>query len=341
MSKQSDLVSVSQGASGDPLFIDTANNRVGVGTSSPLRKLDVVSGSTTEAVIRSTSTSEVALRLQNSTTGTGDTDGIYLGRTVDGRNFLWTYENNPWVFGTNNAERMRITDAGSVGIGTSSPVGNLNINDGSGGIIAATRTSGATSGNLGTLRFGNTNVDSNLANITAIQDGSTTSSAIIFETQPTGGSTVERMRIDAAGRVTMPYQPAFVAFMSANHTTTSSGQLPFDSLSSEIPSQRSTGYSTANRRFTAPVTGLYQFSVSLDFAGNYSNYYFWCGINGGGRYKDFLENVDILANGGFYSTFSIHMTAGDYIQLHSGVAGINLYGGNAAWNCAWQGHLLG
>jgi hypothetical protein len=39
MSKQSDLVSVSQGASGDPLFIDTANNRVGVGTSSPVAAL--------------------------------------------------------------------------------------------------------------------------------------------------------------------------------------------------------------------------------------------------------------------------------------------------------------
>jgi hypothetical protein len=35
MSKQSDLISVSQGAAGDPLFIDTVNDRVGVGTSSP------------------------------------------------------------------------------------------------------------------------------------------------------------------------------------------------------------------------------------------------------------------------------------------------------------------
>lgn len=155
------------------------------------------------------------------------------------------------------------------------------------------------------------------------------------------GTEREGIVLDYLGRVTTPYNPAFVAFMSANHTTTMNGQLPFDSLSTEIPSQRSTGYSTANRRFTAPVTGLYQFSVSLDFAGNYSNYYFWCGINGGGRYRDFLENVDILANGGFYSTFSIHMTAGDYIQLHSGVTGINLFGGNAAWNCVWQGYLIG
>lgn len=151
---------------------------------------------------------------------------------------------------------------------------------------------------------------------------------------------VRRMNVNTSGHVTMPYQPAFVAFMSANHTTTTNGQLPFDSLSTEIPSQRSTGYSTANRRFTAPATGLYQFSVSLDFAGNYSNFYFWCGINGGGRYRDFFENVDVLANGGFYSTFSIHMTAGDYIQLHAGSAGIALYGGNAAYNCVWQGHLI-
>jgi hypothetical protein len=41
MSKQSDLVSVSQGAGGDPLFIDTANNRVGVGTASPAQLLQL------------------------------------------------------------------------------------------------------------------------------------------------------------------------------------------------------------------------------------------------------------------------------------------------------------
>ena len=36
MSKQSDLISVSQGAAGDPLFVDAASNNVGIGTSSPV-----------------------------------------------------------------------------------------------------------------------------------------------------------------------------------------------------------------------------------------------------------------------------------------------------------------
>ena len=194
--------------------------------------------------------------------------------------------------------------------------------------------------------FANTTYTGTSVNPTGVYTGLTSDGGFTINVRDSGylqlsTNNTERVRVDSAGYVTTPYNPAFVAFMSANHTTTVNGQLPFDSLSTEIPSQRSTGYSTANRRFTAPVTGLYQFSVSLDFAGNYSNYYFWCGINGGGRYRDFLENVDILANGGFYSTFSIHMTTGDYTQLHSGVTGINLYGGNAAWNCVWQGHLIG
>jgi hypothetical protein len=41
MSKQSDLVTVSQGAAGDPLFIDTVNDRIGIGTSSPTAQLQV------------------------------------------------------------------------------------------------------------------------------------------------------------------------------------------------------------------------------------------------------------------------------------------------------------
>jgi hypothetical protein len=41
MSNQSDLAKSAAGFNGDPLSIDTANNRVGIGTSSPSKKLDV------------------------------------------------------------------------------------------------------------------------------------------------------------------------------------------------------------------------------------------------------------------------------------------------------------
>jgi hypothetical protein len=51
---------------------------------------------------------------------------LYLG-TLNAENYLWTYENQPLIIATNNAERMRISSTGNVGIGTSAPAGNLHI----------------------------------------------------------------------------------------------------------------------------------------------------------------------------------------------------------------------
>ena len=97
-------------------------------------------------------------------------------------------------------DALYVVDGGNVGIGTSNPtVGKLHINDSGGAILALTRTSGVASDDLGVIRFGNTDIDSNLANIRGLQNGSTTSSALTFETQSTGGATAERMRIDSSG----------------------------------------------------------------------------------------------------------------------------------------------
>ena len=113
------------GSDGNPtsaMRLDSLGN-VGIGTTSPVGRLDVVSSDTNVfQYIRSTSagTTSVALRLQDGTTGTTTGDGIYLGR-ASAVNYLWTYENEPWVFATNNTERMRLDNAGNFGIGTTSP----------------------------------------------------------------------------------------------------------------------------------------------------------------------------------------------------------------------------
>jgi hypothetical protein len=90
------------------LVVDAANDRVGIGTATPSVELAIYQSSTPR------------LHLQNSTSGTTSTDGFQIALSgVDG--YLWNWENGPTIFGTNNAERMRITAAGNVGIGTTGP----------------------------------------------------------------------------------------------------------------------------------------------------------------------------------------------------------------------------
>ena len=165
--------------------------------------------------------------------------------------------------------RMTITSSGNVGINTSSPtVGKLQVNDGSGATVAITRTSGATSGNLGVIRFGNTDIDSNLANIIATQDGSTTSSALTFETQSTGGATAERMRIHSSGYITTPNQPMFFAGGLASGSYTQGNAIVFNTERFD----RGGNYNTSNGVFTAPVTGIYHFDTTLLISGASSSY---------------------------------------------------------------------
>jgi hypothetical protein len=63
------------------------------------------------------------------------------------------------------------------------------------------RTSGATSGLLGRITMGNTDIDSGMGGIEFNQDGATTSSRIGFFTQPAGGASTERLRIDSVGKI--------------------------------------------------------------------------------------------------------------------------------------------
>jgi len=83
-----------------PLFIKRSTGNVGIGTTTPFYKFEVSDGTRTAVINPNASL-----------------DGIFLG----------VKENKPLVFGTNDNERMRITSAGNVGIGTDAPTGKLEI----------------------------------------------------------------------------------------------------------------------------------------------------------------------------------------------------------------------
>ena len=120
------------------------------------------------------------------TTGPGT-----LYATHSGKHFWYNSASAAAGTGAALTERMSLDTAG-----------NLYCSGGSGGtILTLTASSGTTSGDIGRIRFGNNDIDSNLANIVGYQDGATDSGGLKFETQPTGGATVERMRIDSSGKI--------------------------------------------------------------------------------------------------------------------------------------------
>jgi hypothetical protein len=115
----------------------TSGGNVGIGTTSPTQKLDVVISSgpyNARFHNSSTSTSDYNVILvtqgaSGSATGYFGTGGSAASNTSFANTFvIGTQSNSAFVFNTNDTERMRITSAGNVGIGTTSPSNKLTVN---------------------------------------------------------------------------------------------------------------------------------------------------------------------------------------------------------------------
>ena len=108
----------------DKVIIDSSGN-VGIGTASPLSILDVYQAGQPQLRVRGTAGANHLY--QDSTTGTATSDGLFVGIGSDQTGYVYHYEANPLVFGTSNAERMRITSGGNIGIGTTNPLARLDV----------------------------------------------------------------------------------------------------------------------------------------------------------------------------------------------------------------------
>jgi len=172
-----------------------ANGNVGIGTTSPVTKLDVVeSTSNTYGIISARGNNRGgALELYN---GSAITAAIYSLTTNDLLFYNGTY-----------VERMRINSSGSVGIGTDSPGKRVEISEDNSSTTATTglkitNWSATTDARAGIVFQ---NYDNNNAAIWSRRTGSTAGSLILGTNSGTGttaeSAIVERMRIDNAGNI--------------------------------------------------------------------------------------------------------------------------------------------
>ena len=113
------------------MFISSSGN-VGIGTTSPATKLDVVVGTANSDIAQfSGAVQGRGLKISTFTTGTTDA-GVLLNAQSTSQGAI--------AFATSGAEAMRISNNGNVGIGTTAPIAKLHISSSAGDQIKLDRT---------------------------------------------------------------------------------------------------------------------------------------------------------------------------------------------------------
>jgi hypothetical protein len=119
------------------LYVDSANDRVGIGLTGPAVQLDQL-GSDLMHRLRSTTSTNAYARYQGTT-------GIMAVGIIAGSGYVGTTDATALKIVTDSSERMRITSGGDVGIGTSSPTVKLDVRSSGAGIARITSTGSGSS----------------------------------------------------------------------------------------------------------------------------------------------------------------------------------------------------
>jgi hypothetical protein len=248
------------------LFVDAGNDRVGIGTGSPDRKVHIN---------ESTAATSNFIHMTTAATGETGSNGLLVGIGSAGNAEIWNYEAQPIIFATSSSERMRIDSSGNIGIGTTSPSGILHtstssdlvgrfestdatayvqINDTADSFYLATGSQiGSIGGNAGVnannlnINLTNGNVGIGTSSPAYKLEVESSSDADLIQIQSTAGANNTVLRLGISGDVA-----------TLNASGDSSGALAIKTYGSErmrIDSSGNVGIGTTNPSYPFHVTG--------------------------------------------------------------------------------------
>ena len=193
--------------------------------------------------------------------------------------------------------------------------GALNVNvagtDGAGAYRLINATDGVTTNFL--VKTDNSGSENRL------EIGPETSSAIAFEI---GGA--EKMKINPAGQVTTPQQPAVRASRTGGNYSGSSTEVI---VWNNVIYNQGNHYNNSNGRFTAPVSGVYQFNVMGSVTGSPQNAAIHrASINGAYQADVFPIASSTVQHISYANSFLLNLSTNDYVQIWSPGGSVLWYG---------------
>jgi hypothetical protein len=250
----------------DTLYVDSTNNRVGIGTT-PSGKLHVDNTAATHnvAIFNNQNASYNTDITLNHSSATGN---FIVSRRANGEAWLYQSAAQPIAFFTSSAERMRIDSSGNVGIGTTNPSPKFHVADVNGGgarIDGGSVTSGESAYlwfQSGRARFGYDGGRAAVAISDYNQNGTTTGKPICFDTN---GS--ERMRIDSSGNLlvgkTSGASSIRTQFVGASSTSSNSVMLLENSSLTDLFEVRCDGRIMTGTATASPYNQTVSFGANL------------------------------------------------------------------------------